>query len=78
LYIHLAAFVVVNALLVAINLLASPEHLWFLWPLFGWGLGLLLHAGLIRFLPKRSGRNQRRVAPELRTTGRNKRRSHAR
>jgi hypothetical protein len=27
LYIHLVTFVVVNALLVAINLLTSPEHL---------------------------------------------------
>jgi hypothetical protein len=79
-YIHLAAFVVVNVLLVAINLLASPEHLWFPWPLLGWGLGILLHAGLLFALPKRLGEKQRRLAPELRTSkrGRSKRRSHAR
>jgi len=76
-YIHLAAFVVVNALLLVINLLASPEHLWFQWPLIGWGLGILLHAGLMIYLPNRSGGRQRRIAPEMRKKGRNRRRSHA-
>ena len=64
-YIHLAVFVLVNALLVAINLVGSPDHLWFQWPLVGWGLGILLHAGLIRYLPRRPGK-QRRLAAELR------------
>jgi hypothetical protein len=79
-YIHLVAFVVVNALLVAINLVGSPEHLWFQWPLLGWGLGILLHAGLLFVLPKRLGEKQRQIAPELRTSkrGRSKRRSKAR
>ncbi len=35
-YSHLASFVVVNAGLVAINLLFSPGSLWFLWRLLGW------------------------------------------
>jgi hypothetical protein len=43
-YSHLASFVVVNAGLVAINLLFTPGNLWFLWPLLGWGIGLLSHA----------------------------------
>ena len=43
-YSHLASFVVVNAGLVVINLLFTPGYLWFLWPLFGWGIGLLSHA----------------------------------
>jgi hypothetical protein len=43
-YSHLAAYVAVNAGLVAINLLFTPGHLWFLWPLLGWGIGLLSHA----------------------------------
>lgn len=43
-YQHLLVFVVVNSGLVAINLLASPERLWFYWPLLGWGIWLALHA----------------------------------
>ena len=43
-YRHLAQFVVVMAGLAAINLLASPGYLWFLWPLLGWGVGLASHA----------------------------------
>lgn len=43
-YIHLAAYVVVNALLVGVNLLTTPGRLWFFWPLLGWGTGLLAHA----------------------------------
>lgn len=53
-YSHLAAFVLVNAGLATINLLGSPGHLWFQWPLLGWGIGLLMHAfdtfGRQRFL----------------------------
>ena len=44
--IHAAIFVLVNALLVTINLTTAPQEFWFLYPLIGWGLGLLLHAVL--------------------------------
>lgn len=40
---HLIAYVVINAGLVAINLLTSPDTLWFYWPMFGWGIGLIAH-----------------------------------
>ncbi len=43
-YIHLAAYLIVNGLLVGVNLLATPGRLWFFWPLLGWGAGLLAHA----------------------------------
>jgi hypothetical protein len=43
-YIHLMVFVGVNILLVIINLTASPEYLWFKWPLLGWGIGVFFHA----------------------------------
>ena len=76
-YIHLTTFVLVNALLLAINLNTSPQYLWFLWPLAGWSVGILFHAALIFYLPKRPGAMQRRVAPELRG-GRNRPRSRTR
>lgn len=44
LYGHAVTYGLVNALLLAINLLTSPAYLWFLWPLLGWGIGLAAHA----------------------------------
>jgi hypothetical protein len=43
-YQHLLVFVVINAGLLAINLVVSPGRLWFYWPLLGWGVWLTLHA----------------------------------
>ena len=42
-YIHLAVYVGVNVLLIIINLTTSSRYLWFIWPLFGWGIGLFFH-----------------------------------
>jgi hypothetical protein len=43
-YGNLIAYVLVNTMLIIINLLTSPGHLWFYWPLLGWGLGLAFQA----------------------------------
>lgn len=40
---HLTIYLVVNAGLAAINLLTSPNYLWFFWPMIGWGVGLVAH-----------------------------------
>lgn len=44
LYWHAAVFALVNAALIAINLAYTPDTLWFVWPLGGWGAALVLHA----------------------------------
>jgi hypothetical protein len=41
--IYLVAYVLVNAMLVAINFVYSPETIWFFYPLFGWGIGIIVH-----------------------------------
>ena len=43
-YIHLTVYVVVNLILFSINMIVSPDGLWFFWPLMGWGVGVALHA----------------------------------
>ena len=43
-YIHLTVYVVVNLILFSINMIVSPDSLWFFWPLMGWGVGLAFHA----------------------------------
>ena len=40
---HFAVFVMVNLTIVAINFNYTPKVLWFIWPLAGWGCGLMLH-----------------------------------
>jgi hypothetical protein len=43
-YIHLVVFVLVMALLLAVNWLGTPDIWWVQWPFLGWGIGVLLHA----------------------------------
>jgi hypothetical protein len=42
-YIHLVVFILVIALLVIVNRLATPEVWWVQWPLLGWGIGVAAH-----------------------------------
>jgi hypothetical protein len=50
---HLVVYVIINAMLIALNLLYVPQHIWFYWPLLGWGIGLTMHYLFgIRFLEK--------------------------
>ena len=44
--VHLFVYLCVNALLIGINLNFSPDNLWFIWPMLGWGIGLAGHAWL--------------------------------
>jgi hypothetical protein len=55
LYLHVVAYLLVNAGLISLNLLLSPNRLWFQWPLLGWGIGLLIHISLV-FARFRGGR----------------------
>jgi len=42
-YGNLVAFIVVNIGLLVVNLLVTPKHLWFYWPLLWWGIGVAVH-----------------------------------
>lgn len=43
-YSNLLAYVLVIPFLIFINLKTSPNHLWFWWPMLGWGVGIVFHA----------------------------------
>ena len=43
-YRHAMIYVAVNVLLAVLNLIRTPDHLWFQWVIFGWGIGLFAHA----------------------------------
>ncbi len=42
-YAHLISYVGVNTFLVFLNYYTGWEHKWFIYPLIGWGIGLLFH-----------------------------------
>jgi len=43
-YLHLGTYLIVNLFLFIVNVITSPQHLWCIWPIIGWGMGLLIHA----------------------------------
>jgi len=43
-YSNLLSYCLVIPFLIFINLMTSPNHLWFWWPMFGWGIGIAFHA----------------------------------
>ncbi|MEZ4415936.1 MAG: 2TM domain-containing protein [Gemmatimonadota bacterium] len=65
-YVHAVVYVVVSALLVVVNLKASPADLWFQWPLLGWGVGILMHGLNVFVFEGRSPVRERLIERELR------------
>ena len=60
-YLHLGQYVVIIAGLAVLNLLTSHEFLWFVWPAFGWGIGVAAHGfGVFARAPFLDGEWERR------------------
>ena len=64
-FIHLTIYVVINLLLVVINLVTSPGHLWFYWALFGWGIGLFFHGLSVFFFGRLDNIKERMIEKEM-------------
>ena len=43
-YGNLTSYCLVIPFLLIINLINTPKHLWFYWPMLGWGFGIVAHA----------------------------------
>jgi hypothetical protein len=54
---HFVAFVVATAGLAAVNLWLTPQHLWFVWVLMGWGVAVATHD--LALLLRRTRRRER-------------------
>lgn len=52
-FVHAVVYAAVMLLLVVINLLTSPEAIWFIWPLIGWGLAVALHGAQVYLLSEK-------------------------
>ena len=51
-YGNLTSYIVVNIGLLFLNLVTSPSHLWFFYPLMGWGIGVAIHGmSVFNYMP---------------------------
>ena len=46
-YRNLVTYTVINIILIIINLVTNPQHLWFYWVTIFWGAAILLHASKV-------------------------------
>jgi 2TM domain len=67
-YTHLAIYIVVNIFLTLLNLMTSPQHYWFQWPLMGWGIGLVIHAFQVFPISNESSLKSRLIEKEIEKT----------
>ncbi|NER16577.1 2TM domain-containing protein [Spongiivirga citrea] len=63
--VHLAVYIAVNAILISINLINSPDYLWAIWPLMGWGIAIFWHAMNLYVLNKESGVTENMIRKEM-------------
>ncbi len=63
-FVHLLVYIVVNTGLVIIWSLTSRGYAWFIWPLFGWGIGLVFHFLSVFFFDRDTGWEQAEVEKE--------------
>ncbi|MGI2335715.1 MAG: 2TM domain-containing protein [Dehalogenimonas sp.] len=42
-FVHLLTYIVVNTAILLIWMMSGAGYPWFIWPLFGWGIGLTFH-----------------------------------
>jgi hypothetical protein len=71
---HLASYLVVNGFLFTIYLITNFQnnewgYPWFIWPLAGWGIGLILHAFGVFVFPENSAEKERRIEREMERMG---------
>ena len=64
-YRHLMIYVLVNVFLAILNLVRTPDHLWFKWSVFGWGIGLLAHGISVYSYRWREGSRERMIQREM-------------
>ena len=53
-FVHAAVYAAVIVLLAVINFMTSPNVIWFIWPLIGWGFAVALHGMRVFLLADRN------------------------
>ena len=68
-YIHLVVYILVNSMLIAINLVTAPGTYWFVWPLIGWGIGVLFHGLSVLVFGQGTAIRERMIDAEMKKEG---------
>lgn len=69
---HLASYILVNGFLITIYLITSWDnnglyYPWFVWPLLGWGIGLVFNFLAVFVFPDTPASRQRMIEKEMQT-----------
>lgn len=64
-YIHLLVYILVNIMLIIIWVVTGAGFPWFIFPLGGWGIGILFHFLGIFVFSQRTGWERRQVEKEV-------------
>ncbi len=68
-YIHLTIYLGIGILLTIINLTVTKGYFWAIWPMIGWGSGVMVH-GLFTFVfTKQSGIMEKMIIKEMQKGG---------
>jgi hypothetical protein len=65
-FVHAGVYAAVMALLAFVNLMNSPQMIWFVWPLIGWGLAVVLHGVRVFLLAEKNAVIEKLTEHELR------------
>ena len=64
-YTHLAVYLVVITMLTILNVTVAGDYFWAIWPMIGWGSGVIIH-GLSTFVfDSQSSLKERLIAKEI-------------
>ena len=64
-YRHVMIYVAVNLFLIVLNLRNERHHIWFYWPMLGWGFGLFWHGWNVYSYRWNSARKDRMIQREM-------------
>ena len=68
-YTHLAVYLGVITLLTILNLTVAGDYFWAMWPMIGWGSGLIVHALFTFVFTTKSSMKDRLIEKEMQKGG---------
>ena len=68
-YTHLVVYLVANTMLTILNLTVAGDYFWAMWPMIGWGLGVILHGFSTFVFDSQSSLKERLIEKEMQKGG---------
>ena len=64
-YTHLAVYLVVTTMLTILNVTVAGDYLWAIWPIIGWGSGVIVHGLFTYVFDSQSSLKERLIEKEI-------------